>query len=61
MDMAKRILSVNVQETGKSLFSLDSTTFWNIGIFRILCLSNVSSLPYSFEKHPSAHRFAEKI
>jgi hypothetical protein len=60
MDMTKRMLSVNVQEKGKSLFSLDSTTSWNTGNFRILSPSNASSLPCSFEKHPSARRLQRK-
>jgi hypothetical protein len=47
MDMTKRTLSVNVQEKGKSLFSLDSTTLWNIGSSRILSLGNASNLPFS--------------
>jgi hypothetical protein len=60
MDMTKRILSVYVQEKGKSLFYLESTTFWNIGSFFIVSLSNASNFPCSFEKHRSARRLQGK-
>jgi hypothetical protein len=60
MDMTERILSVNEQEKGKSLLYLDSTTFCNIGSFRILSLSSASSFPCHFKKHPSARRFQRK-